>query len=412
MAAENFNQAEALKRLGQRYDEEGNPIGTAEAPLGTAGNAAGAVAGAAVETAANGGGNAAGMVAAQGAAGTVAGAGKSAAEKAIEQQGERVAAEIKAKQAQAQWEPTKENLMRSGLNAADYIRKAREAGAKIDPLDVYMGFYAKDPTKTWAENEADEKKAKAQANMAAIGNALMHVGNFVGGMVGGQSVKLEDPVQFTQRQKALKERTDALRLAAWQNSYNTYKDKLAAERAQAAAELAAKRQAQQENYQNTLAAIAAGKAAADAKAKEKAGEQRDRALDQKEEAHKETVRHHQETETIGKTNAAANYTRAEKSGSGGSGSRGGSGKGKWLGADGKMYPNIQSAVATFPDGYKPKGDVATGEVRSGALNEAYDRYHREVTHKKTNNGGGSAGKSKGGGQKPSAVSKLGIRKKK
>ena len=75
-----------------------------------------------------------------------------------------------------------------------------------------------DINKTQAENEEDERKAKAKARWDSIGRFIRELGNFVGvAGFGGQSIpsKEASPEEYTARQKQLRDATIAAR-----NAYN------------------------------------------------------------------------------------------------------------------------------------------------------------------------------------------------
>lgn len=340
--------------------------------------------------------------------------------KAVAEKAQQQAAKLlKEREAQRIWEPTREAIKRTGLNFPSYLAEARKAGANVNAMEVASHFYGQDPSKSIEEGEKAAKREKARENMNLIGNALMHAGNFFGSLRGGHgAVKLEDPVQFTERQRKLKQQGEELNRSRWKDVLDNYKAQQADERAQRTADLNEKRLAEQQAYHDKLAAIAAGKADNAAKAKEEELKLKAEGLEHKkttdnrklDQGDKKIKQGQQRTDAYvyGQHNKG---TGGRSGGSGGSGRGGSGGKNKWLGSDGNFYPNIQSAVATFPDGYKPKGDIVNGGIDSKSLNAAYDKYHRSVTYNR--NRGGNRSHSQSGGQKSqSAVSKLGIRKNK
>lgn len=98
-----------------------------------------------------------------------------------------------------------------------------------------------DPRKTYQENELEEKRRKRQENWEKIGNFLSHLGNFVGAAGWGGSVQgLEQPKELTARQKAIRDKTEALRTAYNKSYFENYYKQRAAE------QNAAQRQAQNE----------------------------------------------------------------------------------------------------------------------------------------------------------------------
>lgn len=97
-----------------------------------------------------------------------------------------------------------------------------------------------DGDKTVAANEALKKKAERQAKMEQWGNFLMHLGNFFGTVQGAPSQKIESAQELTDRQRKIREATDALRAKGYnQMMVNIFKDRQD-KQAQMQAEAAAK----------------------------------------------------------------------------------------------------------------------------------------------------------------------------
>lgn len=97
-----------------------------------------------------------------------------------------------------------------------------------------------DGDKTVAANEALKKKAERQAKMEQWSNFLMHLGNFIGTTQGAPSQKIESAQELTDRQRKIREATDALRAKGYdQMLLNIYKDRQDRQ-AQLQAEAAAK----------------------------------------------------------------------------------------------------------------------------------------------------------------------------
>lgn len=97
-----------------------------------------------------------------------------------------------------------------------------------------------DGDKTVAANEALKKKAERQAKMEQWSNFLMHLGNFIGTTQGAPSQKIESAQELTDRQRKIREATDALRAKGYnQMMLNIYKDRQD-KQAQMQAEAAAK----------------------------------------------------------------------------------------------------------------------------------------------------------------------------
>lgn len=97
-----------------------------------------------------------------------------------------------------------------------------------------------DGDKTVAANEALKKKAERQAKMEQWSNFLLHLGNFIGTTQGAPSQKIESAQELTDRQRKIREATDALRAKGYdQMLLNIYKDRQD-KQAQLQAEAAAK----------------------------------------------------------------------------------------------------------------------------------------------------------------------------
>ena len=116
-----------------------------------------------------------------------------------------------------------------------------------------------DVDKTVAANEALRKKAERQAKMEKWSNFFMHLGNFFGTTQGAPSQKIELAQELTERQRKLREGTDALRQKGYdQMMVNIWKDRqnkqaqMQAEAAAKANEALAAYRASQKNQQDAL----------------------------------------------------------------------------------------------------------------------------------------------------------------
>lgn len=116
-----------------------------------------------------------------------------------------------------------------------------------------------DADKTVAANEALRKKAERQAKMEKWSNFFMHLGNFFGTTQGAPSQKIESAQELTERQRKLREGTDALRQKGYdQMMVNIWKDRqnkqaqMQAEAAVKANEALAAYRASQKNQQDAL----------------------------------------------------------------------------------------------------------------------------------------------------------------
>ncbi len=97
-----------------------------------------------------------------------------------------------------------------------------------------------DRDKTVAANEALRKRAEKQAKIEQWGNFLMHLGNFFGATQGAPAQKIESAQELTDRQRKIRESTDALRAKGYdQMMVNIFKERQDRQ-AQLQAEAAAK----------------------------------------------------------------------------------------------------------------------------------------------------------------------------
>lgn len=97
-----------------------------------------------------------------------------------------------------------------------------------------------DADKTVAANAALQKKAENRAKWEQWGNLFMHLGNFFGTVQGAPSQKIESAQELTDRQRKIREATEALRAKGYnQMMMNIYKDRQD-KQAQMQAEAAAK----------------------------------------------------------------------------------------------------------------------------------------------------------------------------
>lgn len=96
-----------------------------------------------------------------------------------------------------------------------------------------------DADKTVAANAALQKKAENQAKWEQWGNLFMHLGNFFGTVQGAPSQKIESAQELTDRQRKIREATEALRAKGYNkmmvNIYKDRQDKQAQMQAEAAA---------------------------------------------------------------------------------------------------------------------------------------------------------------------------------
>lgn len=119
-----------------------------------------------------------------------------------------------------------------------------------------------DVDKTVAANEALRKKAERQAKMEKWSNFFMHLGNFFGTTQGAPSQKIESAQELTERQRKLREGTDALRQKGYdQMMVNIWKDRqnkqaqMQAEAAAKANEALAEYRASQKNQTDALTPV-------------------------------------------------------------------------------------------------------------------------------------------------------------
>lgn len=109
-----------------------------------------------------------------------------------------------------------------------------------------------DGDKTVADNEALKKKAERQAKWEQWGNLFMHLGNFFGTVQGAPSQKIESAQELTDRQRKIREATEALRAKGYnQMMVNIWKDRQD-KQAQMQAEAAAKANEKLAEYRGAL----------------------------------------------------------------------------------------------------------------------------------------------------------------
>lgn len=105
-----------------------------------------------------------------------------------------------------------------------------------------------DADKTVAANEALRKKAERQAKWEQWGNLFQHIGNFFGTAIGAPEQKIESAEALTERQRKLREGTEALRQKGYdQMMVNIFKERQD-KQAQMQAETAAKAKEAQADY--------------------------------------------------------------------------------------------------------------------------------------------------------------------
>ena len=119
-----------------------------------------------------------------------------------------------------------------------------------------------DADKTVAANAALQKKAENQAKWEQWGNLFMHLGNFFGTVQGAPSQKIESAQELTDRQRKIREATEALRAKGYnQMMLNIYKDRqdkqaqMQAEAAAKANEKLAEYRASQKNQTDALTPV-------------------------------------------------------------------------------------------------------------------------------------------------------------
>ena len=119
-----------------------------------------------------------------------------------------------------------------------------------------------DGDKTVAANEALKKKAERKAKWEQWGNLFMHLGNFFGTVQGAPSQKIEYAQELTDRQRKIREATDALRQKGYdQMMVNIWKDRqdkqaqMQAEAAAKANEKLAEYRASQKNQTDALTPV-------------------------------------------------------------------------------------------------------------------------------------------------------------
>lgn len=106
----------------------------------------------------------------------------------------------------------------------DRDRWGRENNNPANIMEAYdMIPETHDGTKTKVENEEDEKKLKAKERLDRFGNFLQHLGNFIGAVgYGAPSQTIEPARELTDRQKKVRDETQALRTAYNNRFFENY----------------------------------------------------------------------------------------------------------------------------------------------------------------------------------------------
>lgn len=105
----------------------------------------------------------------------------------------------------------------------------------------FMPWLSKyDPDMTVDQSVKAQKKAERQAKWERIGNLLSHLGNFVGTAMGAVPQKLESAQELNDRQRKIRESTDALRKQGYDNMLKDIYKERADRQAQLKAEAEAK----------------------------------------------------------------------------------------------------------------------------------------------------------------------------
>lgn len=131
----------------------------------------------------------------------------------------------------------------------DYFKWCQENGKMIDYFTVNdIVNKTPDLSKSPIENEKARKKAERKEKFDQLGNFLLHLGNAIGNVGGGgyASMKIEDPIQFTERQRQLKEKADQQRITNNQSVWAMMQKERAEQRAAEIAKKNAEHQAKME----------------------------------------------------------------------------------------------------------------------------------------------------------------------
>ena len=131
----------------------------------------------------------------------------------------------------------------------DHLQWCQENGVMPDLWTINSVVNkAEDMTLSAEDNEKARQKAERKARWDKVGNFLLHLGNAIGNVSGGgyASMKLEDPVQWTERQRMLKEKADQQRIANNQSVWAMMQKERAEQRAAEIAKKNAEHQAKME----------------------------------------------------------------------------------------------------------------------------------------------------------------------
>ncbi len=211
----------------------------------------------------------------------------------------------------------------------DHLQWCQENGVMPDLWTINSVVNkAEDMTLSAEDNEKARKRAENKARWDKVGNFLLHLGNAIGNVGGGgyASMKIEDPIQFTERQRQLKEKADQQRIANNQSVWAMMQKERAEQRAQEIAKKNAEHQATMEKIALKNAETAEKRQRALEESIANQNENRTRKTDSQIEVNQSTIKKNDQTGKASMINA----TRSRSNGGRRSGGKafGQRGKGK------------------------------------------------------------------------------------
>lgn len=141
----------------------------------------------------------------------------------------------------------------------DYFKWCQENGKPIDYITVNdIVNKSTDLAKSPVDEEKAKKRAERKAKFDQVGQFLLHLGNAIGNVAGGgyASMKLEDPVQWTERQRLLKEKAEQQQRLNTQSLWSQMNKERADQRALEVQKQNAQHQAKMEQIAERNAATA------------------------------------------------------------------------------------------------------------------------------------------------------------
>ena len=110
-----------------------------------------------------------------------------------------------------------------GQMIADHARWEQSQGRTPDYFRYFTSSQGRDLSKNPVEEEKEKKRKQREDFFEGLGYALMSLGNFIGATQGAPAPTNEgDPTEYSKRQQALRDKTEALRTAYNKDYFANY----------------------------------------------------------------------------------------------------------------------------------------------------------------------------------------------